>query len=149
MDLVANDEMNVEAATKAIARLAEHAHVIDSSDEARFQAIYSEQAHGEYVSNYHLPWTPQDVQSLKKMRRSGAEFDAIARRLKRTIRGVRSRWAFELMLEREANRATALPVAAEVIVQYCDELLKKPEGWAWYKPAREKHPNHVSYSPPP
>ena len=104
MDLVANDEMNVEAATKAIARLAEHARVIDSSDEARFKQLYREQGSGEYVSNYHLPWTPQDVQTLKKMRRSGAEFDAIARRLKRTHRGVRSRWAFELMLEREAAR---------------------------------------------
>ena len=110
MDLVANDEMDVEAATKAISRLAEHARVIDSRDEARFRALYSEQAHGEYVSNYHLPWTPQDVQTLKKMRRSGAEFDAIARRLKRTIRGVRSRWAFELMLEREAERNSPPPM---------------------------------------
>jgi len=134
MDLVAHEEMTVETATKAIARLAEHARIIDSSEEARFQALYREDMSGYRIDNYHRHWSAEDVHLLKKMRRNGEEFSKIARRLKRTERGIRSRWAFELMLEREANRETALPVVAEVIDQCCDELLEKAEGWAWYVP---------------
>jgi len=148
MDLVANDEMNVEAATKAIARLAEHARVIDSSDEARFRDLYREDMGGYRIDNYHRPWSQEDIQLLLKMRRAGTDFSKIARRLKRTERGVRSRWAFELMLEREANRNTSLPAATEVIEKCFEELVdERPAGFAsWYVPARENHPSKVESS---
>jgi hypothetical protein len=82
------------------------------------------------------------------MRRSGADFSKIARRLKRTERGIRSRWAFENLLEREALRNTALPNAAEVIEKCFEELLdERPAGFAsWYEPARENHPSKVETS---
>ena len=142
MDLVAHEEMTLETATKAIARLAEHAYTIDTSEEARFQKLYREDLASYTIDNYHRPWSKEDVETLMKMRRSGADFAKIARRLKRTERGIRSRWAFENLLEREANRNTALPVADQVIEQCCDELLdEKPAGfWSWYEPARENHP---------
>jgi hypothetical protein len=104
MDLVAHDEMTIETATKAIARLAEHAYTIDTSDEARFTKLYREDMGGYRIDNYHRPWSQEDIQLLLKMRRAGTDFSKIARRLKRTERGIRSRWAFELMLEREASR---------------------------------------------
>lgn len=146
MDLVAHEEMTLETATKAIARLAEHAYTIDTSDEARFQKLYREDLASYTIDNYHRPWSKEDVEILMKMRRSGADFAKIARRLKRTERGIRSRWAFENLLEREANRDTALPVAADVIDQCCNELLdEKPAGfWSWYEPPRENHPKRIT-----
>lgn len=142
MDLVAHEEMTLETATKAIARLAEHAYTIDTSEEARFQKLYREDLASYTIDNYHRPWSKEDVEILMKMRRSGDDFSKIARRLKRTERGIRSRWAFENLLEREANRNTALPVAQDVIDQCCDELLeeKPADFWSWYEPARENHP---------
>jgi hypothetical protein len=142
MDLVAHEEMTLETATKAIARLAEHAYTIDTSEEARFQKLYREDLASYTIDNYHRPWSKEDVEILMKMRRSGDDFSKIARRLKRTERGIRSRWAFENLLEREANRNTALPVAQDVIDQCCDELLdEKPAGLSSvYEPARENHP---------
>jgi len=135
MDLVAHEEMTIETATKAIARLAEHARIIDSSEEARFQALYREDMSGHRIDNYHRPWSAEDVHLLKKMRRNGEEFSKIARRLKRTERGIRSRWAFELMLEREQDRNTSLPSAAQVIDQAYDELLDEPANdGAWFVP---------------
>jgi hypothetical protein len=150
MDLVAHDEMTIETATKAIARLAEHSYAIDTSEEARFTRLYKEDMAPYTIDNYHRPWSREDVELLLKMRRSGADFPKIARRLKRTERGIRSRWAFENLLEREANRNTALPNATEVIDQCCDELLEeRPAGFAsWYVPARENHPSKVESSPP-
>ena len=145
MDLVAHEEMSLETATKAIARLAEHAYTIDTGEEARFQKLYREDLASYTIDNYHRPWSKEDVELLIKMRRSGSDFAKIARRLKRTERGIRSRWAFENLLEREANRNTALPVAEDVIDQCCDELLdEKPAGfWSVYEPARENHPNKI------
>ena len=140
MDLVAHEEMSLETATKAIARLAEHAYTIDTSEEARFQKLYREDLASYTIDNYHRPWSKEDVETLMKMRRSGADFAKIARRLKRTERGIRSRWAFENLLEREANRDTALAVAADVIEQCCDELLnERPDkttvvSEAWFRP---------------
>jgi len=123
MDLVAHDEMTIETATKAIARLAEHAYTIDTSDEARFNKLYREDMAPYTIDNYHRPWSREDVELLLKMRRSGSDFPKIARRLKRTERGIRSRWAFENLLAREANRNTALPNAAEIIEKCFDEPL--------------------------
>lgn len=148
LDLLKNGEMTSEKATAAIARMAEHQHIIDHGEEARFQNLYREDMAPFTIDNYHRPWLTEDVQLLVTMRKAGTDFAKIARKLKRTERGIRSRWAFEMLLEREANRSTALPVAVEVIDQCCDELLEKAEGWAWYQPPRENHPNHVSYSPP-
>lgn len=123
LDLLKNGEMTSEKATAAIARMAQHQHVIDHGEEARFTALYREDMAPFTIDNYHRPWLPEDVQLLINMRKAGTEFSKIARRLKRTERGIRSRWAFEMLLEREANRATALPVASEVIEKCYDELL--------------------------
>jgi hypothetical protein len=145
LDLLKNGEMTSEKATAAIARMAEHQHIIDHGEEARFKSLYREDMAPFTIDNYHRPWSPEDVQLLKTMRKSGTAFDKIARRLKRTERGIRSRWAFEMLLERESNRATSLPVASEVIADCCEELLEeKPAGfWSWYEPARENNPNRV------
>ena len=98
--------MTSEKATAAIARMAAHQHIIDHGEEARFTALYREDMAPFTIDNYHRPWLPEDVQLLISMRKAGTDFAKIARRLKRTERGIRSRWAFEMLLEREANRAT-------------------------------------------
>lgn len=113
LDLLKNGEINLDQATTAIARLAEQKYLMDSGDEARFQQLYREAGTSDYISNYHLPWTKEDIATLKKMRREGAKFDQIGRRLKRTERGVRSRWAFEILLEREAERISELEPTEE------------------------------------
>jgi len=145
MDLVAHEEMTIESATKAIARLAEHSYAIDTSEEARFTRLYKEDLAPYTIDNYHRPWSREDVELLLKMRRSGADFAKIARRLKRTERGIRSRWAFENLLEREANRDTALPNAAEVIDKCFEELLddRPQDSASWYVDAR-KDANQIS-----
>jgi hypothetical protein len=137
--------MTSEKATAAIARMAEHQHIIDHGEEARFKSLYREDMAPFTIDNYHRPWLVEDVQMLISMRKAGTDFAKIARKLKRTERGIRSRWAFEMLLEREANRSTALPVASEVIAECCDELLEeKPVGqFSWYEPARENNPNRV------
>ena len=145
LDLLKNGEMTSEKATAAIARMAEHQHIIDHGEEARFKNLYREDMAPFTIDNYHRPWLVEDVQLLINMRKAGTDFAKIARKLKRTERGIRSRWAFEMLLEREANRATALPVAFEVIAECCGELLEeKPVGqFSWYEPARENNPNRV------
>jgi len=140
LDLLKNGEMTSEKATTAIARMAEHQHVIDHGEEARFKSLYREDMAPFTIDNYHRPWLAEDVQLLVTMRKAGTDFAKIARKLKRTERGIRSRWAFEMLLEREANRSTALPVAAEVIDKCFEELLdKRPDeapavSGAWYVP---------------
>ena len=114
LDLLMNGEMTCEKATAAIARMAEHQHVIDHGEEARFANLYREDMAPFTIDNYHRPWLPEDVQLLVSMRKAGTDFAKIARRLKRTERGIRSRWAFEMMLEREANRVTSAPPPAEL-----------------------------------
>jgi hypothetical protein len=109
LDLLKNGELDETKATAAIRRMAEHAFSVDSSDEARFARVYHETIEPGYRENYHRPWTPDDIQLLKTMRRCGSDFDQIARRLKRSNRGVRSRWAFEQMLEKENARQTPPP----------------------------------------
>ena len=109
LDLLKNGEMTCEKATAAIARMAEHQHIIDHGEEARFKNLYREDMAPFTIDNYHRPWLPEDVQLLVSMRKAGTEFAKIARRLKRTERGIRSRWAFEMLLEREANRVTSFP----------------------------------------
>ena len=106
LDLLKNGEMTSEKATAAIARMAAHQHIIDHGEEARFTALYREDMAPFTIDNYHRPWLPEDVQLLISMRKAGTDFAKIARRLKRTERGIRSRWAFEMLVEREANRAT-------------------------------------------
>jgi hypothetical protein len=109
LDLLKNGELTETKATAAIRRMAEHTFAVDSGDEARFAKVYHETIEPGYRENYHRPWSPDDIQLLKTMRRSGSDFDQIARRLKRSNRGVRSRWAFETMLEREAGRGPPPP----------------------------------------
>jgi len=136
LDLLKNGEMTTDKATAAIARMAEHQHVIDHGEEARFKSLYLEDMSPFTIDNYHRPWLVEDVQLLVTMRKAGTDFAKIARKLKRTERGIRSRWAFEMMLEREANRITALPVASQVIDQCCEELLnEQPADFSgWYVP---------------
>jgi hypothetical protein len=109
LDLLKNEEITCEKATAAIARMAEHQHIIDHGEEARFEKLYREDMAPFTIDNYHRPWLPEDVQLLVSMRKAGTDFAKIARRLKRTERGIRSRWAFEMLLEREANRVTPPP----------------------------------------
>jgi len=114
LDLLKNGEMTSEKATAAIARMAEHTYLIDSGEEARFEKIYREDMAPYSINNYHRPWSVEDVQLLITLRKNGTDFAKIARRLKRTERGIRSRWAFEMLLEREANRVTSPPPPAEL-----------------------------------
>jgi hypothetical protein len=145
LDLLKNGEMTSEKATAAIARMAEHQHIIDHGEEARFKNLYREDMAPFTIDNYHRPWLVEDVQLLINMRKAGTDFAKIARKLKRTERGIRSRWAFEMLLEREANRATALPVAAGVIAECFEELQDERPAvlWSWYEPPRENNPNRV------
>ena len=110
LDLLKNGELEPSKATAAIRRMAEHSFAVDSSDEERFKNLYKEDLTNHYYAeNYHRPWVEADIEQLKLMRRAGKEFNQIARRLKRTERGVRSRWAFETMLEREAAQISPPP----------------------------------------
>lgn len=101
LDLMKNDEMTAAQGCAAIKRLADHAYLIDATDEGKFRQLMQQVDPNGYRENYHLQWTKEDIFTLVSLRRSGMDFDQIARKLKRSTRGVKSRWTYEQMAQRQ------------------------------------------------
>jgi hypothetical protein len=108
LDLLKNGEIDETKATAAIRRMAEHQYLIDTTDENKFRQLLAQVDPTGLRENHHYQWSKEDIATLIQLRKSGVGFEEIGRKLKRTTRGVRSRWAFEQLVEKQ-NRLNSPP----------------------------------------